>query len=229
MKLTKILKIAVLMMVLGAALAWSVSSALAAPYNFVSASGSSAWIEVDAWVGSGANETILVVDWNFLGGPYQTESHAFGFRWDGEAYESDMLDAFHNAGIFTLTSGYGGAFIYNIEYNDGIDQHKHIEEGSWNLASTSDPYAQWGAMSSDWTKLGDWDANMAGYNQELLANGHLEGINAIMWFGQYPDGKTFDDYPLDVPFAAVPEPGSFAAMLTGLAGLYGFVLRRRVS
>lgn len=200
-----------------------VAPVIAAPYYFQSASGQNAWIEVDAWVGSGANETILVVDWNFMGGPYQTESHAFGFRWDGTAYESDMLNALHDAGVFTVTSGYGGAFLLNIAYNDGTDQHLHIEEGSWNLASTANPYAQWGAMSPDWTKLGEWDANMAGYNAELLVDGQLEGINAILWFGSYPPGQTVDDYPLNVPFA-VPEPASLGLLLMG--GLLGLCRRQ---
>ncbi len=200
------------------------SMASAAPYAFNSASGKTAWIEVDAWSGSGANESILVVDWNVMGGPYATESHAFGFRWDGTAYVSDMLNAFHNAGVFTLSSGYGGAFLMDIVYDDGIDHHTHAdEEGSWNLASTDDPYAQWGAMSSDGTKLGEWDANPAGYNQELLANGQLEGINAISWFGGDPNA-----YTLDVPFAAaVPEPGSLAGLLGGLVSISGLVLRSR--
>ncbi len=189
----------------------------ATPYYFESASGVTAWIEVDAWVGSGENETILTVDWNVMGGPYQTESHAFGFRWDGTAYESDMLDALHNAGVFTVTAGYGGAFLYDIVYNDGVDQHTHAdEEGSWNLASTDNPNAQWGAMSNDWTKLGDWDANMAGYNEELLQDGHLEGINAIQWFSGDPNA-----YPLDVPF--VPEPATMAMLAVGGVG----VLMRR--
>ncbi len=191
----------------------------ATPYYFESASGQKAWIEVDAWAGSGTNETILIVDWNCMGGPYETEAHAFGFRWDGTAYESDMLNAFNNAGIFTVTSGYGGAFLYNIVYNDGVDRHKHAdEEGSWNLASTDNPYAQWGAMSSDWTKFGEWDANMAGYNEELLQDGQLEGINAIQWFSGNPNA-----YPLNVPFAAVPEP---ATMLLLGVGLISLVKRR---
>jgi len=210
-------------------MAWTVIVAAAAcvaqasPYYFESASGENAWIDVDAWTGSGVNETILIVDWNFMGGPYQTESHAFGFRWDGQAYESDMLDAFNQAGVFTLTSDYGGAFLYNIAYDDGIDSHLHTEEGSWNLASTDDPYAQWGAMSSDWTKLGEWDANMAGYNEELLSDGQLEGINAILWFGEYPNGQTFDDYVLDVPL--VPEPMTIGLLATAMIG---FLSKRRM-
>ncbi|NLN74888.1 MAG: PEP-CTERM sorting domain-containing protein [Armatimonadetes bacterium] len=228
MKYIRIMKIAVLISILAGALVWSGSSVQAAPYEFLSASGVSAWIEVDGWAGSGANESLLVVDWNFMGGPYQTESHAFGFRWDGTAYVSDMLYALHNAGIFTVTSGYGGAFLLDIVYDDGVDYHTHIdEEGSWNLASTDDPYAKWGAMSSDWSKLGEWDANMAGFDSELLANGHIEGINAILWFGAYPAGQTYDDYVLDVPFASVPEPGSWAALLCGLIAMGGLRSRKR--
>ncbi|HOC55547.1 MAG TPA: PEP-CTERM sorting domain-containing protein [Verrucomicrobiota bacterium] len=198
--------------------------ALAAPYYFQSASGQNAWIEVDGWAGAGANETILVVDWNFMGGPYQTESHAFGFRWDGTAYESDMLDAFNDAAIFDVTSGYGGAFLYNIAYNDGTDAHLHTEEGGWNPGSTANPYAEWGAMSPDWTKLGEWDANQAAYDAELLQDGYLEGINAVFWYGEYPLGQTFDDYPLDVPFAIIPEPSALALCTLG-GGL--FLLRRK--
>ena len=201
-----------------------VAPVFASPYDFQSASGQNAWINVDAWAGSGANQSILVVDWNFMGGPYQTESHAFGFRWDGTAYESDMLNALNNAGIFTVTSGYGGAFLENIVYDDGVDHHSHADElGSWDLASTDNPYKQWGAMSSDWTKLGEWDANQAGYNQELLQNGHLEGINSILWFGSYPAGTSMDDYPLNVPFAT-PEPATLGLLAMGIVGFIG---RRR--
>ena len=198
--------------------------AQAAPYYFTSASGVSAWIEVDAWAGSGGNETILVVDWNIYSGPYQTESHAFGFRWDGTAYESDMLEAFHDAGVFSLDPESGGSFLYDIVYNDGIDNHTHADEtGSWNLASTDDPYAQWGAMSSDWSKLGDWDANRAGYNQELLADGQLEGINAIAWFSGDPNA-----FFLDVPFTApVPVPGAVWLLGSGLLGLAGIQRRKK--
>jgi len=199
-------------------------SAMADPYYFQSASGQNAWLNIDAWTGSGANQAVLVVDWQFMGGPYQTESHAFGFRWDGTAYESDMLNAFNDAGIFTVTSGYGGAFLENIVYNDGTETLSHADElGSWDLASTDNPHAQWGAMNGDYTKLGDWNANQAGYDQELLQNGTLDGINAILWFGSYPDGKTIDDYPLNVPLAVVPEPTALALCAVG-GGL--FLLRR---
>ncbi|AQQ09872.1 hypothetical protein L21SP3_01692 [Sedimentisphaera cyanobacteriorum] len=193
-----------------------VTPAIATPYYFESGSGKDVWVDVEGWAGSGANESILVVDWNIYSGPYQTESHAFGYRWDGTAYVSDMLDALHDDGVFTVSSGYGGAFLNDIVYNDGVDNHTHADQiGSWNLASTDDPYAQWGAMSGGWTTLGDWEANQAGYDQELLADGQLEGINAIDWFGGNPNA-----YFLDVPI--VPEPATLA-----LLGMGGLLLRRK--
>jgi hypothetical protein len=133
-----------------------------------------------------------------------------------------MLDALHNAGVFTVTSGYGGGFLYDIVYNDGVDQHTHAdEEGSWNIASTDDPYAQWGPW--DGNGMGDWFANEAGYDAELLADGQLEGINAIGWFSGDPTA-----YPLDVPFAsAVPVPAAVWLLGSGLLGLIG--IRRRNS
>jgi hypothetical protein len=178
-------------------------------------------IDVEAWTGTGANETILVVDWNRLdnGEATVSESHAFGYRWDGTAYESDMLDAFYNAGILAVSTGYEGAFVYNIAYEDADDGevHMHIEEGSWNLASTSDPYAYWGTWGDS-----EWDFNTGGITSELLADGQFEGINAIMFYGTLPD---YADDQLDVPFAPVPVPAAVWLMGSGLLALVGF--RRR--
>jgi len=91
------------------------TAAHASPYNF-----NGTWVDVEAWTGTGVNETILVVDWNRLdNGPATvSESHAFGYRWDGTAYESDMLSAFNDAGILEVTTAYGGAFVLNIKYDD---------------------------------------------------------------------------------------------------------------
>nr|HPI90761.1 hypothetical protein [Spirochaetota bacterium] len=71
----------------------------------------------------------------------------------------------------------------NLYYNDADgDVHQHTEEGSWNLGSTDDVNAEWGDMSTDWTMLGEWEANQAGITDEYIADGQLEGINLIWWF-----------------------------------------------
>ncbi len=185
-------------------------AATAAPYAFQGVT-----VDVEAWAGSGSNESILVVDWNKLdnGADTVSESHAFGFRWDGTAYVSDMLDAFNDAGILVVTTGYGGAFLNNIGFIDEAEPygaHMHIEEGSWNLASTTDPNARWGTWGDS-----EWDWNGAGMTQELLVDGQFEGINAIMWFGTPP---AYADDQLNIPII-IPEPVTLALLGIGAMGL----------
>jgi hypothetical protein len=192
-------------------------TAWATPYQF-----QGVMVDVDAWVGTGANESILVIDWNKLDNEAGTvsESHAFGYRWDGTKYVSDMLNDFSNAGILTVSTSYGGAFLSNIGYIDPAEPygaHMHIEEGSWNLASTSNPYARWGSWGDS-----EWDFNQAGMTQELLANGQFEGINAILFFGQMP---AYANDQLDIPMV-IPEPVTIVVLTLGAVGL---VLRRRHS
>jgi hypothetical protein len=191
--------------------------AQATPYNFTSANGSSKWINVDYWTGSGSSETILIVDWENAGN-WVSKSHAFGYRWDGSpTTEATMLADIDAGGALDITTGYGGAFIYNLYYNDADgDHHQHTEEGSWNPGSTNDVNAVWGDMSSDWTKLGDWDANQMGIDNEYIANGQLEGFNAIWWYTSKPNLN------LTVP---VPEPTSLAILMA--AGTMGMIRRRR--
>lgn len=203
------------------------TGAHAAAYDF-----NGTMVDVEAWTGTGANETILVVDWNKLdqeanGVDIQSESHAFGYRWNGVAYESEMLTALHDEGILAVDTGYGGAFINNIAFDDTDDGevHMHIESGSWSLASTSDPNAYWGGLSwAGWTgPPSEWDFNTAGINEELLVDGQFEGINAIMYFSTLPD---YADDQLNIPTASsVPVPAAAWLLGSGLLGLVG--IRRR--
>ncbi|MGI6655735.1 MAG: hypothetical protein ACOX5Z_02695 [Desulfobulbus sp.] len=204
-------------LVTGLAVLAFAATAQAAPYNF-----NGTWVEVDAWTGSGVNESILVVDWNKLdtGPETLSQSHAFGFRWDGTAYLIDMLNAFNDAGILTVTTGYGGGFVMNIGYDGAADGevHLHVQEGSWNLASTADPNAPWSS---------GWAFNRAGADKELLADGQYEGINAIIWGGDRPD---YADTKLDIPFAdppaPVPVPGAIWLLGAGVIALSGLGRRR---
>ena len=194
------------------------ATAHASAYNF-----NGTWVDVEDWAGSGENETILVIDWNCLDTGVDTisESHAFGFRWDGIAYELDMLLALDDAGILTVTQGsFANGWLDNIGYygDEDNETHLHIETGSWNLASTSDPYAVWGTYGDS-----EWDMNTGLMDTELLVDGQYEGINAIMFYGSLPE---YANDQLDIPFAsAVPIPGAVWLLGSGLFGLFG--LRRK--
>ncbi len=197
------------------------ASAHAAAYDF-----NGTLIDVDAWAGTGENETILVVDWNCLdtGESTISESHAFGYRWDGTAYELDMLLAFDEAGILTVTQGsFGEGWLDNIGYygdEDG-ESHFHVESGSWNLASTSDPDAVWGTYGDS-----EWDMNTGLMNTELLVDGQFEGINAIIFYGSLPD---YADDQLTIPFAEpVPVPAAVWLLGSGLLGLVGMRRKSRI-
>lgn len=171
-------------------------------------------IDVDATVGTGANASVLVVDWDIYGGPYNSPAHAFLYQWDGSATLLDMLTAFQDAGVFTFT---GTAFIGQISYTDADgDSHANPSPGNWELASGTNPFGTWEGY--DPSNL-DWDFNAGGADVELLADGQFEGMNAAFWDPNNNWQRV--GTPLSVP--VVPEPTS-VALLT-LSG--AVVLRRR--
>lgn len=191
-----------------------------ASYEFTDTLGQTALINVDCWTGSGSSETILVVDWN-KSGDYESESHSFGYRWDGsDTSILDMLNDITSNPNFDFSfesSSYG--YLSNMTYTDSDgDQHTQVatEFGSVNMASTGDLHAEWGSPDAYWTMFGEWEANGGGLADELIADGQLEGVNFFYYFQQ-------DTYPyenLDVTF--VPEPVTLALMSLG-----GILIRRR--
>lgn len=174
-------------------------------------------VDVDATVveGSGENASILVIDWDTFGGPYETASHAFLYRWEGSATLLDMLNAFQNEGVFTFT---GSSFLSNIAYTDADgDTHLNPVNGNWELASGTNALGQWDGFD---LSNPDWAFNVVGLDQEVLADGQFEGINAA--FFDPADNFNRVGTALSVPL--VPEPSS--AALLGLAGL-ALIRRRR--
>ena len=161
-------------------------------------------IIVDYWAGSGSNETIIVIDWNVINGPYSTESHAWGFRWEGDAYVSDALSAIDAAGALDITTQYDGGFLGDAYYNNLlIDSDNHTSEGYtgwWWTGGTTDGGA-------------NWNANADGINVTTLASGRIEGFNLVHDYDEWLVG----DATLTIP---VPEPCSISIL--GLGGLLIF-------
>jgi hypothetical protein len=125
-----------------------------------------------------------------------------------------MLADFDAAGILSVTTAYEGAFPSQILYSDSVEptgEHFHIEEGSWNLASTTDPFAHWGTWEDS-----DWDFNDGGMNVEPLADGRFEGANAVLYFTDLP---AYGDDQLDIPL--VPEPFSATLLAVLAATVHG--------
>ena len=171
--------------------------AVAAPYNF-----DGTWIDVDYWAGSGANETIVVVDWNNTNGPYASESHAWGYRWRGTKTVLDALMGVAAAGAFDFEIAYG-SFLNNAFYPDAADGDDHTTVG-WEGWC-------WLAGSVDGGQT--WDLNGGGIDVELLGDGQIEAAN---W---NPGDWTGDN--LNVP---APEPLTLSMLAVG--GLA--ILRRRL-
>jgi hypothetical protein len=156
-------------------------------------------VVVDYWAGSGSNETLVVIDWNLLNGPYATESHAWGFRWDGAAYVSDALSAINAAGALNITTQYGGGFLGDAYYNNPlIDSDNHTSAGFtgwWWTGGTTDGGAS-------------WNANADGINVTALADGRIEGFNLVTNYDEWLVGDT----TLTIP---VPEPCALSILALG--------------
>lgn len=151
---------------------------------------------IDYWAGNGGNECIIVIDWNATNGPYATESHAWGFRWDDTAYLSDALAAIDAAGDLDIVTGYGGGYVSHAYYDqtaeDG-DNHSSVDYGGWWwLGDTND-----GGLT--------WIGNTGSITSELLWNGGIEGLNL--------DFDNWTSSSLTIP--QVPEPMTAVFMVLG--------------
>jgi hypothetical protein len=182
----------------------AVAGAQAAPYYF-----NDDWVEVDYWAGTGANEAIIVIDWNNTNGPYDTESHAWGFKWDGTKKIVDALTALDSAGALNIATGYGGAFLNDAYYNEatqGIGTDNHTSAG----------YTGWWAIAECFDGI-NW----------ALSGGIGGNLTNDKYFGHNVDSGAWTVATLDTPFtsAPVPVPAAFWLLGSGIIGLVG--LRRR--
>ena len=126
-------------------------------------------LDVDYWAGTGSNECVIAIDWNGTSGPYASEFHIFGYRWDGAETVADALaqiDA--DLADFQLTTAYGGGFVDNVVYDQSVldgDYHSAGAYTGW----------WWAGETQDGGQT--WTGNGGGITEELLWNGGIEGLN----------------------------------------------------
>ncbi len=186
------------------------------------ASAITSFSDIDYWVGSGANEAALIVDFN---DGASTEAWAWGYRWTGSASGAEMIDAIASAdpnftilfsgtvsaGFFLGTITYDGSAGLQTETNDftpGVDEN-------WGYYLAPDTTA---------ADANNWVASGSGASDRMLSDGAWDAWS----FGNY-DPNTFAHLaPPDTGQAAaapVPEPGSFAIVFSLVAAM--FAARRR--
>ncbi len=111
--------------------------------------------DVEFWVGTGDDETIVVIDFQTTTG---TASYAWGYRHTGETSGEDILNAI-DAADDDLELTIDGGFLMDITYN-GL-------EGLYNAPN------YWSTWSA--TNLGNWYTNMG--VGELYSDGDILGCS----------------------------------------------------
>ena len=78
---------------------------------------------IDGTIGSGANETMIVMDWE----TGATSSHAWRLQWDGALSYAGALNA-----LMANVSGFSWSqtsFVQYVNYDEGSENHVTVYEG----------------------------------------------------------------------------------------------------
>ncbi len=144
---------------------------------------------IDGTIGSGANETMIVIDWE----TGATSSHAWRFQWDGALSYAGALDT-----LATNVSGFSWSqtsFVQYVNYDEGSENHVTVYEGWLSFWESTDGE--------------NWLDTQLGVYQQPLVDGGWVGVNANL-----PE-----IWPGDAPTVPVPEPSTGTLVAMSLIGL----------
>ncbi len=185
-------------------------------------------VDVESWAGSGASETLLIID--FADAPTPGGSYAFGYRWDGSVYGWQMLTDIITAGGGTVniaagdspravTTTGGTLQVIGKQYDFG----EIVESLSYDGSNMVDAYGQapdprtLGMWNYD---TGSWQADAWGISSYQLVDESMIGFTQARPTGEL-DGGGWPIYGGSAP--TVPEPTTMSLLaISGIA-----LLKRR--
>ncbi len=192
--------------------------------------------DITYWVGSGANQAALVIDWD--GDDPDNHSLVWGYSWDGTKTSEDMLRAVVLADprLYAKISGPSsfGIGIFGIGYDLDGDDVFGISDGTvfpagglvvadpddTAVATDADDLYREGFFSGFWNfglsagnpfAGGSWSSAQTGVTGETLANGDWNSLAFTVTFA--------DVFASNPQSAAVPEASSILLVAGTLTGL----------
>jgi hypothetical protein len=198
--------------------------------------------DITYWVGEGENEAAFVVEWSY---GEEEISLAWGYRWDGTAYGSDMVYALAQAvdryslesvatgddhRLFTVIEDWGwGLTIFGLGYDVDGDGFTYVSDGDEDgYAMDADDVYNEGWYNGYWSYWvsdngSEWDYSGWGIAARELSDGSWDGwcYSDIANFGS----GTAPGTPVAAS-APVPIPGAAWLLCSGLFGLIG--IRRKM-
>ena len=207
------------------------SAALALGFSASSMAGLvNSFDDIEFWVGSGANQAVLIIDFN---DGQTSESFAWGYRWDGTACGADMILAVAaaDANLSIDSEGDGSeSFLLN---SVSLFSHTQTKAGDWSvfwnyyvaggyagdednmdgIVGTPTAMSDGGtSLPSSWTSTPVGASAISfGESGRILSDGAWDAWSFGAW-GTAPGASV----------EAVPEPASALLILLGAATAAGY-------